>query len=84
MLPGTSGVPELVDRVRGGVGPGLATLTFREIISGTSDSEVDEEVEFSVEGSGVRLTNPRVVKGRRVVGSLPEALLGEVNLENLV
>ena len=84
LLPGTSCVPELVYGMRRGVGPGLASHTIWEIVGSTTDGEINDEEELSVKWCRVVLSLPRVVEGGGELASVPEALLGEVNLENLV
>lgn len=84
LLPSTSCVPELVHGVRGGVGPWLASHTIWEIVGSTTDCEINDEEELSIKWCRVVLSLPRVVEGGGELASVPEALLGEVNLENLV
>jgi hypothetical protein len=64
--------------------PGLATLAIGEVRIGTAYCEVQNQVEFSVEGGGIVFTYPRIVEALGELATLEEALLGEINLEYLV
>lgn len=76
-------VVELIDRVWVIVGPGFAE-SFWEIRVGSTDSQVHDDVEFSVEGSGVWLSLPRVEGALRKLTFLKEALLCEIDLQNFL
>lgn len=66
------------------VAPRLAALTIGEVVSCATNSQVQDDVVFAVEGSSIWLVDPWVVIGLRELTALPEALILEANLENLV
>ena len=77
----------VVESVRGMgvlVVPWLAANAVREVGVGAANSQVKNNVEFSVEGSSVVLANPGVVEARGELTSLEEALLSEVNFQHSV
>jgi hypothetical protein len=68
-----SGV-ERIDGMLVVVGPGFVALSIREVISGTSNSQIDEQIEFSVERSIVGFSDPRVGVAGSEITLLEEAL----------
>lgn len=83
-IPLSLSIVESVNRVRVHVAPRLAANTVGEVCIGSADSHVENEVEFSIEGGSVVLTNPGVVEAGRELASIEEALGSEVNLEDLI
>ena len=77
------GVPEGVHGRAVHVTVRLVAVVVGEVSIDTTDGDVEDEVEVSVEGSTVGLTSPGVVLGT-ALASLEEAFLGEVNIEDNV
>jgi hypothetical protein len=69
--------------MRVSVGPRLAANTIGEVVACASNCYIHNDEELSVERSGVGLANPWVVVSLREVAALPEALLSEVDFEDL-
>lgn len=83
-IPLSLSIVESVNGVRVHVVPRLAADTIGEVGVGTANSHVENDVEFSVEGGSIVLTNPGVVEAGRELASIEEALGSEVNLEDLI
>jgi len=71
-VPSTSGIPEFVGGGSTSVGPGLTTDTVGEVSISTTGSNVHDEEELTVEGSGVGFVSPGVIKVVTETTSLPE------------
>ena len=82
-VPLALGVVERVGGMRVSVGPRLAANTIGEVVACASNCYIHNDVELSVERSGVWLTNPWVVVSLREVAALPETLLSKVDFEDL-
>jgi hypothetical protein len=63
--------------------PGLAAYAVGEVGVRTADSQVENQIELSIEWGCVVLTDPGVVESRRELASLEETFLREINLKNL-
>ena len=77
-------VIKAIDTVWVLVVPGLASNTIGEVSVGTTDGQIEYEVELAIERGGVVLADPRVVEGGRELSSVEEALLGEIDLEDFI
>ena len=69
--------------MRVGIAPWLATLTIWEVFIRTTDCEVHNDVELSVEGSSVGLSFPRVCETCREISFFEEAFSSEINFKDL-
>jgi len=83
-VPLAFSIVECINGVRILVGPRLSTLAIREVSVGTTDGEIQNKVELSVERSSVVLTDPGVVEFLWEFAALEEALLGEIDLEDFL
>jgi hypothetical protein len=83
-IPLALGIIERVDRVGILIAPGLATNTIWEVSVCASDCEIEDQEEFSVEGSGIVLSYPGIGEIGREFSSLEKALLRKINLKDLV
>jgi len=79
-VPLASCVVEVVGGGGAGIDPWLAALAIGEVAINPADSDVEDQVEFLVEGRSVGLIHPWVVAGK--TASLPEALLTHINIEH--
>jgi len=59
--------------------PGFAIDSIREIVAGTSDGKIHDEVEFLIEGGGVVSAIPWVFVVGGELSKFPHGLLGEIN-----
>jgi len=56
------------------IAPGFAALTIGEVCIGSTNSEVNSEIELAVEWSTVWFTYPRIICSRRKLTLLKETL----------
>ena len=83
-IPLSLSVVESVGSVGVLVGPWLAANAVREVGVGAADSQIKNNVKFSVKGGSIVLADPGVVEALGELTSLEEAFFGEVNFQHLV
>lgn len=64
------------------VGPGLVADSVLEVVCSSSDSQVNDEVKFSIERSVIGFSDPWVIVGRTEVSLLEEALRLHVDVQD--
>jgi len=75
-VPGVPGIPELERSVGGSVDPRLASDVVLEPTIGTTNSDVEDEVEVLVERSRVGTAGPWVLERSTVAGGRWEVTFG--------